>query len=1045
MSSQLDPAILAAITAEARQCFLDEDAPEYLEMLRSGIQDRANPDFTALFRAAHSLKGGAGLACLTSLQQLAHKLEDVLVGLQQSQIAEVELAWALVENSVDEIGFVVSQAHNVDEAIANPELIIALESLVASASGFNADSDANAQESSEQGNSNNNHDLIRSTLTEELASSFDAIEELELDTETELLEPLLLGFADECGFLAETLDLPWLGEAVAPIGEALKSDALEALLLTKEIINQLRNKITEYLEYSASSSEDAPPQQGANQSLIANTLNADLEELCQAIADLEMDTPEEIIKEAIAGFADECTFLSETLELPWLAEAIAPIEGLLTNCDPLEALLTVQELVGEIRQQRDVYLANNLAPEELDDEPEAIVSSLNSVSSQVDRALHDEHALNPNAGSFDFGEDNEDTAMSTVMFAPPAAAQDKMIAKVAEAQKPAANTQVKISLDRLESMTNNVEELILSQSRISRQQRVLNQANRRLRSLTRQFEPIREQIQDLYNQLAVGSFGNSDADFVAATNNQNGFDSLEMDRYTDLHSSLQTFQELMLQIQETRTDIDFIDRELSENLEQSEKNLDTLYSKVTDSRLVPFETLAKRFIPQIRGLSQRFDKLVDLKIEGKNTLVDQILLEQLQTPLTHLLNNAFDHGIESKYERLAAKKPETATIALNAKLQNNQLVITIKDDGGGINPEKVFQRALQRGICPPEKTIKDFRPEEIVNWIFEPDFSTAAQVSDISGRGMGLDIVLNLIRQLRGQLFVTTDVGSGSTFTISLPLNLSLQSLMLIQLQNRLIAIPHTSILEMIPYRELDFTNENQENLNWQGKTISLASVSSLFPCPRKPLQLAQGQVGVILETSFEPLAILVDAIAGEEKLIVKPFDETIPVPTYIVGCTILGTGEVIPVIMPQGISKEALSPLSLQNSTTTVVQTTSTVLIAEDSVATRRMLEKLLLAAGYQVLVCRDGQEALDQIAQYQGRIDLILSDIEMPRVNGFELLEKVRAQPAFKNTPIVMATSRTGDRHRQEAERLGATDYLGKPVQPQELIDTVASWLGK
>jgi chemotaxis protein histidine kinase CheA/ActR/RegA family two-component response regulator len=1038
MSSQLDPAILAAITAEARQCFLDEDAPEYLEMLRSGIQDRANPDFTALFRAAHSLKGGAGLACLTSLQQLAHKLEDVLVGLQQSQIAEVELAWALVENSVDEIGFVVSQAHNVDEAIANPELIIALESLVATVS---LNSDGNSPESSEQENSNHNHDLIRSTLTEELASSFDAIEELELDTETELLEPLLSGFADECGFLAETLDLPWLGEAVAPIGEALKSDALEALLLTKEIINQLRNKITEYLDHSASSPKNTPPPQGANQSLIANTLNTDLEELCQAIADLEMDTPEEIIKEAIAGFADECTFLSETLELPWLAEAIAPIEGLLTKCDPLEALLTIQELVGEIRQQRDVYLANNIATEELDDEPEAIVSS---VSSQVNQEHQDEQALNPNAGSFDFGEDNDDTAMSTVMFA----AQDKMIAKVVEAQKPAANAQVKISLDRLESMTNNVEELILSQSRISRQQRVLNQANRRLRSLTRQFEPIREQIQDLYNQLAVGSFGNSDKDLQPYQNNKNEFDSLEMDRYTDLHSSLQTFQELMLQIQETRTDIDFIDRELAENIEQSEKNLDTLYSKVTDSRLVHFETLAKRFIPQIRGLSQRFDKLVDLKIEGKNTLVDQILLEQLQTPLTHLLNNAFDHGIESKYERLAAKKPETATIALNAKLQNNQLVITIKDDGGGINPEKVFQRALQRGICPPEKTIKDFRPEEIVNWIFEPDFSTAAQVSDISGRGMGLDIVLNLIRQLRGQLFVTTDVGLGSTFTISLPLNLSLQSLMLIQLQNRSIAIPHTSILEMIPYRELDFTNENKEHLNWQGKTISLASVSSLFPCPRKPLQLAQGQVAVILETSFEPLAILVDAIAGEEKLIVKPFDETIPVPTYIVGCTILGTGEVIPVIMPQGITKDALSSVSVKNSNTsitTVAQTTSTVLIAEDSVATRRMLEKLLLAAGYQVLVCRDGQEALDQIAQYQGRIDLILSDIEMPRVNGFELLEKVRAQPAFKNTPIVMATSRTGDRHRQEAERLGATDYLGKPVQPQELIDTVASLLAK
>jgi chemotaxis protein histidine kinase CheA/ActR/RegA family two-component response regulator len=1027
MSSQLDPAILAAITAEARQCFLDEDAPEYLQMLGLGIQDHANPDFNALLRAAHSLKGGAGLASLTSLQNLAHKLEDVLVGLQQENISETELAWALVEKSIDEVGFIVSQARNVADAIANPELIIALESLVGANSAEN--------DFSEQKFGSGNDDLLRSTLTEELENSFIVIEELELDAEAESVEPLLAGFADECSFLAETLELPWLGIAVAPIAEVLTAgDVTEALLLTKEIISSLRTEIKEFLD-NLESSVDNQPQQNSHYDLIANTLNQELEELCQAIADLGMDTPEEVINEAIVGFLDECTFLSETLELPWLAQTVAPVEQILAECDPLETLLTVQELVGEIRQQRTVYLEANYGKLEEVVEPEAIASI-------EEEAIAESEETSFTEAFFDFPEeDAEDTALSTVMFAPPPLSTDQMLAKVADVQKSAVNTQVRISLERLEGMTNNVEELILSQSRISRQHRVLNQANRRLRSLTRQFEPIREQIQDLYNRLAINSTADSDQDLPK----NDDFDALEMDRYTDLHSSLQSFQELMLQIQETRTDLDFIDRELSEDLEQTDKNLDTLYSKVTDSRLVPFDNLAKRFIPQLRGLSQRFDKPVELEIAGKNTLVDQILLEQLQTPLTHLLNNAFDHGIEAKYDRIAANKTATAIITLTAKLQNNQLVITIQDDGGGIHPEKVYQRAVQRGICPPGKSIKDFQPEEIVNWIFEPDFSTAEQVSDISGRGMGLDIVLNLIRQLRGQLFVTTDVGLGTTFTISLPLNLSLQSLLLVKLQHRLMAIPHTSILEILPYQELYFTDQSKEYINWQDKTIALAAVSSLFPCPRKPLQLSQGKVCIVLETAFKPLAILVDSIAGEEKLIVKPFDETVPVPTYIVGCTILGTGEVIPVILPQGIAKDALSSVSVKNGTTTVANTTSTILIAEDSVATRKMLDKVLTAAGYQVLVCRDGQEALEQIEQYQGRIDLILSDVEMPRLNGFELLEKVRAQPAFKNTPIIMATSRTGDRHRQEALRLGATDYLGKPVQPQQLIDTVAGLLAR
>ncbi|HEY9770220.1 MAG TPA: response regulator [Coleofasciculaceae cyanobacterium] len=1018
MSSQLDPVILAAITAEARQCFLNEDAPEYLQMLNSGFHDRANPDFTALLRAAHSLKGGAGLASLTSLQYLAHKLEDVLVGLQQSQIGEIELAWALVEKSIDEVGYIISQARTVDDAIANPELMIALESLVGSSS---------AKEFSDSEFGGDNHDLIRSTLTEELENSFVVIEELEIDAPAAVVQSLLSGFVDECTFLAETLDLVWLGKAVDPIVEVLETtDTGESLLVTKEIISYLRTEIGQYLD-NLELVANVEPQPEIDRDLVTNTLNQDLEAMCQAIADLGMDTPEAVINEAIAGFADECIFLSETLELPWLSSAIAPIEAILAECDPLEALLTVQELVGEIRQRRNYYLANFT-----DLEVEAI--------DRVDNEL-DELVEAPDEGFFDFPEEADDAALSTVMFAPPALSEDQIVAKVVESQKPAGSNQVRISLEKLEGMTNHVEELILSQSRISRQQQTLNQANHRLRSLTRQFEPIREQIQDLYNQLAVNSINklsiNSDED--------DDFDALEMDRYTDLHTSLQSFQELMLQIQETRTDIDFVDRELAGDLEQTEKNLDILYAQVTDSRLVPFDVLAKRFIPQIRGLGQRFDKPVNLEIEGKNTLVDQILLEQLQTPLTHLLNNAFDHGIESKYDRIAANKSETATITLKAQLQNNQLVIAIRDDGGGIDPEKVYHRAVERGICPPTKSIKDYRPEEIVNWIFEPDFSTAAKVSDISGRGMGLDIVLNLISQLRGQLYVTTDVGRGTTFTISLPLNLSLQSLLLVQLQNRLLAIPHTSILEILPYQELYFTNQSKEYINWKEQTILLASASNLFPCPRKPLQLSQGKVAIVLETAFEPLAILVDAIAGEEKLIIKPFDETVPVPTYIVGCTVLGTGEVIPVILPQGIAKGAISSTSVKNRTVTIANTVSTILIAEDSVATRRMLDKVLTAAGYQVLVCRDGQEALDLIEQYQGRIDLILSDVEMPRLNGFELLEKVRAQPAFKNTPIVMATSRTGDRHQQKAKRLGATDYLGKPVQPQQLINTVAALLTK
>jgi len=1045
MSSQLDPAILAAISAEARQCFLDEDAPEYLQMLEQGALDHANPDFTALLRAAHSLKGGAGLASLTSLQHLAHKLEDVLLGIQNQSISEPELAWALIEKGIDEVSYVLSQARTVDDAIANPELIVALDELAGSNS-------SSQQDNTTDSNGSSQYDLVRNTLTVELEGSLIAIDELELETPAEILEPMIAGLVDECIFIAETLELPWLKEAIAPIsGELAKSDTdtVEVLLVTKEIIASLREQIAVYLNNLTVdiSSQASSSNSSDNSQLVRHTLEQELEEICQAIAELEMDTPEAIIHEALISFADQCTFMAETWELPWLINAVAPIKSLLLEVEPLEALLTIQELIPAIRQERD------LALEEL----ENIAQDHQKSAIYVDESqlLQDDHALDLNeedyeegedsAAFFDFGE-NEEEELTTVMFAPPKASPEKMIAKVGQESSKSTGNQVRIPLSRLQEMTNSLEELILTHSRFSRQQQSLRQANQRLRSLTRQFEPIREQIQDLYNKLAVGSTDMSAQDNQESNSNSNSdFDSLEMDRYTDLHSSLQSFQELMLQIQETRTDIDLIDRELVEDVEQTEKNLDNLYSQVTSSRLVPFDLLAKRFVPQIKGLSQRFDKPVELKIEGENIPVDQILLEQLQTPLTHLLNNAFDHGIESKYERFANGKPEVATISLTAQLQQNQLLIIIKDDGGGIKIEKVYKRAVERGICPKSKSIQDFEPGEILNWIFEPDFSTAAKVSDISGRGMGLDIVLNLIRQLKGQLQVQTEVGLGSTFTISLPVNLSLQSLMLVQLQNQLIAIPHTSIREILPYQDLYFADREKQQIEWQNQSIPLAAAANLFPSSRKPLTITQGKIGIILQTAFKPIAILVDNIVGEEKLIIKPFDETTPVPTYLAGCTVLGSGEVIPVIFPQGLEQNLVNSASVKNSSTTIANTTSTILIAEDSVATRKMLDKILTSVGYQVLVCRDGQEALEEIDRYQGKIDLILSDIEMPRMNGFELLEKVRAKPAFHHTPIVMATSRTGDRHKQEAKRLGATDYLGKPVQPQSLIDTVAKLLKK
>ncbi len=993
MSSPLDPSILAAITEEARQCFLDEDAPEYLQMLEDGIkQSDRSADFTLLLRAAHSLKGGAGLASLDSLQELAHKIEDVLIALQQEKIEEVDFGWSLVEQGVNEVAFILSQARTTDKVTANPDLMIALEDLAGSAARSDKAMATESEESS----------LVDRTLNEDLETAFEAIEELTSDTPPEIIKQFLANFTDECIFLGETLNLPWLVEAIAPIAEVLEeSPPPEVLDLAKEVISNLRSQRDAHLDRPLENETEIGSENSfGNDDFIANTLNQELEENLSAIADLPPDTPPELIEPLLSSFIDESLFLGETLNLPWLIEAIAPIADAVAESDPVAALIFAQETVAEIRELRDRFL---------------LTGEVTTVETE---------SLPP-------------TTQTPSIPQADTSPQPPQIVKT-------ALSQLRIPLHKLEGMTNNIEEVILIQARLNRQQQLLNQANRRLRLLNRQFEPIRAQIQNLYDQLAVGStnISPSSSPQTPAKNNLSadvGFDALELDRYTELHSSLQSFQELMLLVQETRTDLDLIERELAEDLEQTQKNLDTLYTGITEARLVPFSLLAKRFIPQIRNLNQRFDKSVDLIIQGENTPIDQVLLEQLQTPLTHLLNNAFDHGIESKTERIANQKPETAIILLQATVENNQLVITIQDDGCGINLEKVFNRAKERGICHPDKSISEFSPEEIIDWIFQPDFSTAAQVSDISGRGMGLDIVRNQINKLRGNLQVQTKANRGTTFTLKLPLNLSLMSLFLIQLDNRILAIPNSSIIGTLPYSELDFTDEKKLAIHWQQKTIPITPLANLLPCPRKPLNVNRSKVGIIIGAAFGLITILVDAILQEEKLIVKPFDDTIPVPSYLAGCTVLGTGEVVPVILPQGLEQITTTQVAKPSTPTPETKNIPTILVAEDSVATRRMLEKLLTTVGYQVIVCRDGQEALDKLEQHHEVIDLILSDVEMPKVNGFELLQKVRGNSKFKNTPVVMATSRTGDRHKQQAIKLGATDYLGKPIQPQELLNIV------
>ncbi len=762
-------------------------------------------------------------------------------------------------------------------------------------------------------------------------------------------------------------------------------------------------------------------------SIVRSSLEKDLEACIKQIETqllLNSTTLSETkIKEELQYFCDECLLLGDTLNLDWLIHTVEPFEAYLQQGkDSTNLLSEVQVVIGSLRSQRLQYLSES---------PESKISE-----------------LPPPPPSWQLEEKIKESVVT-----PQPVIEEQAIATISTE----AVSYLRIPSTQIESMTNIVAEMILRHERLLRQQQQLGQTNKNLQALVLQMIPLQEQVQTVYDQLAIATpINNSKSNLInnqSETTIDDDFDELELDQYSTSHTTLQNLQEVLIRVRESRADIDLSYRDLGEEIEYLRQDLDRLYAQLTQSRLVPFKTLASRFLPQLKRLCQRYDKQVELVILGEDVLIDQVILEQLQTPLNHLLINAFDHGVESPETRLSLGKSEVAKLTLSAVIAGNQVVIALQDDGDGINLHKVYKKAVQKNICPAEIPISKIPRQEILNFLFQPHFSTRDIVSDMSGRGMGLDIVRSQINRLRGNIQVETLQGQGTTFTLRLPLGLSLVTLLICAIGENLVAIPANDVLDIFPYAEAQISHSgNSIEIAWRKKFIPLIHLKQTLPYSYSSNEVLNSKVCLVLDRSDVPIAVAIDILIEERQLILKPFDRSVATPNYLAGCTILGTGQVVPVLIPDNLNalilennirhsrkiKNQVSNNSNQKTSQEANQTSvKTVLIAEDSIATRNMLERVLKQLDFEVIACRDGQEAIDVLNRVQGKVTMVISDVEMPRVNGFNLLQTIRTHDLWHTLPVVMLTSRTGDRHRQKALSLGASGYLSKPIVVGELIE--------
>lgn len=731
-------------------------------------------------------------------------------------------------------------------------------------------------------------------------------------------------------------------------------------------------------------------------------LEVDLENCLQKVERL-LYSPEKTLSvqpadwhQALTALVQECTFLGQALNLAWLSDMANLVTQALTQANlPIEKI--AETAITEIRQLRAQVLTQ--APESSGSPlaPSTITQLALLVQGQPQAAV----------------TTNEDASKAASLGA-------------IQASQGIRSLNLRIPVSRLDRMNNTIGELFISYERLSLYQEQLHLVDLALKKRADQINPIAEQVQAFYNRL----------------------------RYAEIHSTLQDFQELMVQVQEARADVQLISSEFREALVRVRQQLNELRGDLTESRLVPFGLLTKQFVGAVQTFSQRYKKSVNLVVIGKETPLDRVILEQLKFPLTHLFRNAFDHGIETPEERQELGKSPTAQIALSATLQGNTIAIAISDDGRGIDIQTVYQRAVYMGLCGED--LAELSKEQILEFLFTPGFSTTSTVTDLSGRGVGLDIVRLQVERLRGSVSVESSPEQGTKFTISIPLTLNILPLLLCRCQQQTLAIPSTQVLEIIALSEYCDSIPQAGAITWRERTVPLYPLMQLLPYRQQeiipPLPQLNPPLGIILEVDSEFVAIAVDSLVAERELVLKPFEPTVKVPAYVLGCTVLGTGEVVPVLSPDRFS-ELIARAKIARSASNQLQklnvsgthpdsnSISTILIVDDSIAFRRLLDRVLSQSGYQVVQCRDGKEALEKLNKPTELFDLVISDLEMPRLDGFALLKEIRSDPQWHSLPVVILTSRENHRHRQKAMSLGASGYFTKPFRPNELLQAIAA----
>jgi chemosensory pili system protein ChpA (sensor histidine kinase/response regulator) len=605
---------------------------------------------------------------------------------------------------------------------------------------------------------------------------------------------------------------------------------------------------------------------------------------------------------------------------------------------------------------------------------------------------------------------------------------------------------IRVSAPLLDEMVNLAGETSITRGRLEQQ---TSDFSHNLDEMAATIERLREQLRRMEIETETQILFRAEKEH--GPDYGDDFDPLEMDRYSAIQQLSRALTESSSDLADLRETLSDRVRDTETLLVQQSRINTELQEGLMKTRMIPFTSMVPRLRRIMRQISGELGKKVEFDVRNAEGEMDRNILERMVAPLEHMLRNALDHGIEKPADRKKAGKPETGEVTLSLTREGGDVVLRMIDDGAGISADVIRDKAIRQGMLARSEELSN---REILQFILQPGFSTAQQVTQISGRGVGMDVVASEIKQLGGSLDIDSTVGQGTVFTVRLPFTVSVNRALMVSTGEDFYAIPLNTIEGIVrvnTYELEEYYQPEAPLYEYAGQQYRLQYLGSLLNSDHHPK--LQGQAlplpVILVRGAEQPMALQVDSLMGSREIVVKSLGPQFGTVRGVSGATILGDGNVVVILdLPAMIRSDILSErqrlASLEDAkeASRRAEQATTVMVVDDSVTVRKVTSRLLERNGMEVITAKDGLDAVAQLQDH--RPDIILLDIEMPRMDGFEVASFVRHDENLKQTPICMITSRTGEKHRERALAVGVNEYLGKPFQETELLDTILRLTG-